>query len=72
MKDLLTSLEAAVEVGKSIDYLHGLIRGKRIKSPLKLAGRLWWSPADVERVRAAMAIDRRKREFRHLPAPVGA
>ena len=57
-----TTTEAARLVGTTPNNLLAAIRNGRLAAPAKNAsGAYWWTDADVERARAALAIDRRRK-----------
>ncbi len=72
MNFLLTG-EIVRRLGITESRLDSLIRTGRLASPTKdSAGRRIWSPDDLERVRAAMAVDRRRTGSRVQPSAPSA
>jgi hypothetical protein len=58
----LTTREAARTLGISYAKLWSLIRTDRLSAPPKnSSGDYLWQPADLERARVALQIDRRRR-----------
>ena len=57
--------EAARELGVTREKLTGLLRRGRIEPPEKdISGDYWWSDADLERARQALAVDLRRKGAR--------
>jgi hypothetical protein len=63
------SIEVAAELGIPPGTLQQLIRSGRLRPPAKDAsGRYCWTPGDVAAARAALSVDRRRKEHRR-PRP---
>jgi hypothetical protein len=54
--------QVAVQLNATYWRIIGLIRGRKIKAPFKDdSGDFWWTPADIERAKKALAeIDRKR------------
>lgn len=66
MNDKVKAPVAAQQIGISYFLLMSFIRSGRMPSPERdTSGHYWFSREDIERARAAMGVDRRRKEHRH-------
>jgi DNA-binding transcriptional MerR regulator len=65
MREHFKTREVAQQLGYRTSRIHLLIQDNLITPPVKDEyGNYRWFPADVERARAALAIDRRTKAYR--------